>query len=118
LPVVEEIINSVTVEMGDYVFSQMLAERVKIERSAKRDETEVTRDFKKEFDQLWKSVEYRLRRSPAKRVLSGVNRLLTEASLRPIMVHNLATAHRLEEIPPEISGTLRRVEEAAGIRKR
>ena len=116
-PAVEEIINSVTVDMGDYVFSQMLAERVKIERSAKRDETEVMRDFKKEFDQLWKSEEYRLHCSPAKRVLSGVNRRLTEAKLRPIMVRNLATAHRIEEISPEISGTLRRVEEAVGTRK-
>jgi energy-coupling factor transporter ATP-binding protein EcfA2 len=114
LPTVAGIIDSVTVttEMSDYVFSQMLGERVKIEVSAKRDTTDVMRNFKTEFDQLWQTPEYRLYRSPAKRLLSAVNRGLAEARYRPIMVHNLATAHRIEEISPEISGTLRRVEEA------
>ena len=117
LPVVAEIIDSVTAEMGDYVFSQMLGERVKVEVSAKRDATEVTRSLKKEFDQLWQDGEYRLHCSPAKRVLSGVNRRLTEAKLRSLMVNNLAAAHRIEEISPEISGTLRRVEEAVRDRR-
>jgi predicted ATPase len=113
LPVVSEIIDAVTADMGNYVFSQMLGERVKTEVSAKRDATEVTRDFKNEFDRLWQHGEYRLHCSPAKRVLSGVNSRLTQAGFRSIMVHNLATAHRIEEISAEISGTLRRVEEAA-----
>jgi energy-coupling factor transporter ATP-binding protein EcfA2 len=116
LATVTEIINSVTAEMGDYVFSQMLGERVKVEVSAKRDATEVTGSFKKEFDQLWRNAEYRLHVAPAKRVLSGVNRQLAEAKLRPIMVHNLAVGHRVEEISPEFSGMLRRVEDAVGAR--
>jgi hypothetical protein len=112
LPAVTEIINSVTADMGDDVFGQMLKERVKTDVSAKKDATVVMSDFRKEFDQLWQDAEYRLRCSPAKRVLSGINNRLAQAGFRTIMVNNLATAHRIEEISPEISGILRQVEEA------
>ena len=48
LPTVAGIIDSATVatEMSDYVFGQMLGERVKIEVSAKRDSTDVMRNLK------------------------------------------------------------------------
>jgi predicted ATP-dependent endonuclease of OLD family len=111
-PAVDEIIDSVTAEMEDDVFSQMLAERIRAEVSAKRDATEVTKSFRKEFAELWRSPQYRLYSCPAKRVLSGVNGRLAEAGFRPMMVNNLAAAHRLDEIAPELSGTLRRIEEA------
>jgi hypothetical protein len=73
--------------------------------------------FKKKFDELWKDPEYRLQASPAKRVLSAVNRRLVDASFRSVSRYKLATAHRIDEIPPELSGTLRRVEEAVGFRR-
>ena len=115
IPRVREVTDSVTAEMGEYVFGQMLGQRIEAEVSAKRDATQVTSDFKKEFDELWKDAEYRLRVAPAKRVLSGINRRLQEANFRSMSDYKLAAAHRVDEIPPELSGTLRRVEESVGM---
>jgi hypothetical protein len=111
LPTIEEILNSVTATMYDDVFSRMLAERVRVGISAKRDVTVITSSFKKEFDLLWQSNVYRLHSTPAKQVLSELNRRLDEAKFRHVSARGLAIAHRINDISSEVSGTLRKVEE-------
>jgi hypothetical protein len=112
LRTVSEILDSVTFGLGEYVFGQMLPERLETEVSARRDPIQVMTSFKKEFDQLWKDEVYRLHSAPAKQVLSELNHELQEASFRPVSARALATAHRIEDIAPEMSYALRRVEEA------
>lgn len=112
LRTVSEILDSVTFGLGEYVFGQMLPERLETEVSARRDPIQVMTSFKKEFDQLWKDEVYRLHSAPAKQVLSELNHKLQEASFRPVSTRALATAHRIEDIAPEMSYALRRVEEA------
>jgi len=106
------IIDSVTTALKDHVFGRMLAERARVEVSAKRDLSVVMTEFSKEFELNWKDPLYRLYKSPAKDILSAVNRELQVGGYRTVTSRGLATAHRIEEIAPEMAGVLRRVEEA------
>lgn len=111
LPTTLEILDSVTMGMDEFVFGRMLVEHLKTEVSAKRDATVVMTSFKKEFDALWQDRVYRLHSCPAKQVLSELNRRLVEDGFRPVSARGLAIAHRIDDIAPEMSGALRRVEE-------
>jgi energy-coupling factor transporter ATP-binding protein EcfA2 len=110
---IRDMVNGASAELGEYVFGQMLVQRQLAEVTAKRDSTVIFSNFKKEFDELWKDPAYRLRVAPAKQILSRINRRLMEAGkFRTISARGLATALRVEEIGPEMSGTLRRVEDS------
>ena len=108
-----EILNEITSLMGDKVFSQMLSERIRVEKSAKRHETDIMVDFKKEFDSLWKDAQFRLDSCPPKEIISELNGTLKDRGYKTLSRRSLAANHRSNEIPHEMSSLLRKVEDAS-----
>lgn len=107
-----EILDEITQSMEDDVFSQMLSERIRVEKSAKRHETTIMADFKKKFDSLWQGRQFRLDSCPPKRVISELNNKLKERGHKTLSMRSLATAHRPAEVPQEMVSVLRKVEDA------
>lgn len=90
------------------VFGQMLEERLGRESGSGRHRSEVTAEFSTEFETNWRSVEFRLYRSPAKEVLGHLNRSLGTS----ISFTALARRARPADLDPEMVKLLRDVEAA------
>jgi len=95
------------------VFSQMLNERVRFETNAKHHMAEITAEFKEEFDHAWRDREFRLKRSPAKEILSAVNGKLSTEGYKTFSARALASEHRFSELPDELVSVLEGIEELA-----
>jgi len=107
-----EFLDEITLAMENDVFGKMLSERIRIERSAKRHESVIMTDFKREFDSLWVDRQFRLACCPAKDVISELNNKLKEHSYKTVSRRSLASQHRVGDIAQEMASFLRSVEAA------
>jgi energy-coupling factor transporter ATP-binding protein EcfA2 len=115
---IEQILDEVASSMEEYVFGQMLTERMQMHKGLKTDLSVVTTEFKREFDAAWRNPEYRLYACPAKDVFSELNNRLQSMKARAVTVRALASAHRPYEIPSELIRVLRKVEEEVASQRR
>jgi predicted ATP-dependent endonuclease of OLD family len=98
--------------MGNDVFSRMLDDRIRAEKSAQNHAVSITTAFKDEFDVLWADEEFRLSVCPPKQVLSALNDRLQDRGFRAMSTVALARAHRKNEIPEEVATLLERINSA------
>jgi hypothetical protein len=109
---VKSIMDSQAALMENAVFSRMLDEKLRVEKSATAHAVTVTTAFKAEFDMLWKDVPRRLEIVPPKQLLSAVNKELQLRKFKAVSFEKLASSLELSEIPAEMRGAILRVETA------
>lgn len=93
------------------VFSRMLAEKHAVEVTAKNHAVSVTERFSKDFEDWWKSENFRIDHCPPKQLLGALNRELQAAGFSTVSAAGLAHSFRVSEIPQELAETLRSVDE-------
>lgn len=105
-------IGDITADMETDVFSRMLDDRMRAQKTGQNHAVSVTSAFKKEFDLLWADKSFQLSICPPKQVLAGLNRQLQDAGYKAASTVALARAHRKSEIPEEVVALLSQIEEA------
>jgi predicted ATP-dependent endonuclease of OLD family len=102
-------LSGATLAMENDVFSRLLGDRIQEEKSASRHSVDVTAEFKAEFDQKWKDLDFRLYHCPAKQVIARLNDLLQTQRKKSVSSRSLASAHRVGEIASEMAEALRQI---------
>ena len=103
-------IDEITDEMSHEVFSRLVHEKIRTEKSATNHEVSIMTAFRGEFETAWKSADYRRRTAPPKKVISELNSRLQGEGLPTISSAGLARAHHVGEISHEVSTLLKGVE--------
>jgi energy-coupling factor transporter ATP-binding protein EcfA2 len=94
------------------VFSRMLDDKMRAEKDAKNHSVNITTAFKPQFEQLWAVEANRLALCPPKQLISGLNGKLQGNGFRATSIVALARAHRVSEVPKEVSDLLVAIETA------
>ncbi|MFJ5544998.1 ATP-dependent nuclease [Micromonospora chalcea] len=110
---VRRILVEEATDMENEIFSRMLDEKIAFERGEKNHRVTVTAAFKREFDAMWRSEEWRLNVAPPKDLISALNRGLKRRNHKTISAERLAATLRPDEIPSELRGVVMKVERAA-----
>jgi hypothetical protein len=92
------------------VCARMQDERMRAEGGPTRHRVSVTSEFLREFDDLWKDVNFRLYRAPPKEILAVLNRELVKDRKKAVSARSISKAMLPEEIPVEVSRILRQIE--------
>ncbi|UPK77160.1 AAA family ATPase [Nocardioidaceae bacterium SCSIO 66511] len=103
-------LTDITADMEDDVFSRLLDDQLRWEKSGSRHAVQVTSDFKTLFDTRWKDSDFRLRTCPPKQIISRLNDRLNGSSHRTISISALARSHRKVEISAEVARVLGDIE--------
>lgn len=114
-PSIVKWLNKITKTMEGQVFGPLLDEKVRHAKSGSNHTASINTQFKPEFDKLWKDPLYRLRVCPPKQVVSLLNQKLTKEGFKPVSLTGIARAHRVSEIPDEVSELLASIEASATV---
>ena len=111
---IEATLNGSAATMENDVFSRMLKERIRIEKSPSRNEVDITSAFKGEFDAHWADLDWRLKVCPPKQLLSELNDYLQAAGKKALSFAKIARELRASEVPPEMRDLLLSIDESVG----
>lgn len=98
--------------MANDVFSRMLEERIRTEKSASRHEVTIMSEFKGEFDASWADKAWRLSVCPPKQMLSHLNTHLQSTGKKALSFARIARELRAAEVPPEMRDLLLSIDQS------
>jgi hypothetical protein len=107
---VQSLLDSITISMENEVFGQLLTEQILEKQSASQHSSQVIAAYKSQFEKSWKDAHFRLASCPPKQVIAALNDALQQRGLKAVSVRSLASEHKADEIPTEMTELLRTIE--------
>jgi predicted ATPase len=107
---ISKYLTDVVSSLKSFTLARYLDVRTVAERSAERHAVSVSEHYLKLFESLWTDSEWALFMSPAKEVLSGLNRRLQEDNYKAVSARGLAARIRAHEVPSEMRDALLEIE--------
>jgi hypothetical protein len=92
------------------VFSRLLDDKMRAEKDAKNHAVTIMTAFKPQFEQLWAEEDKRLALCPPKQLISGLNAKLQANGFKATSIVAIARAHKVSEVPEEVSALLNAIE--------
>lgn len=105
-------LDAIAGQLRGHVFARLHEARVRREVSKDKHMVTVTEEITADFEAMWSVPTGRLGLCPAKDVLSRLNERLADAGHKPTSFRAIARGIRDAELGSEVSGVLKRVEQA------